>query len=77
MNDILVYNTSVNCFMIFHLASFLDTNRKTLFAGERGRNLLDGGAAFYDTYETKDGQHMAVGSLEPKFYADLVKGEIC
>ncbi|BFY97282.1 hypothetical protein BsWGS_00322 [Bradybaena similaris] len=57
-----------------YVASFLDSNQNTLFAGERGRNLLDGGAAFYDTYETKDGQHMAVGALEPKFYADLVKG---
>src|ERR1039457_2556100 len=35
-------------------------------------NVLDGGAPFYDTYETADGQHMAVGALEPKFYDELL-----
>lgn len=40
----------------------------------RGENLLDGGSPFYDTYETKDGKYMAVGALEPQFYAALVKG---
>lgn len=34
-------------------------------------NLLDGGAHFYRTYETKDGRYMAVGALEPQFYAEL------
>ena len=41
---------------------------------ERGVNLLDGGAPFYDTYETADGRHMAVGALEGKFYAALLAG---
>lgn len=45
-----------------------------MFANKRGKNLLDGGSAFYDTYETKDGQYMAIGSLEPQFYEDLLKG---
>jgi alpha-methylacyl-CoA racemase len=36
---------------------------------ERGANLLDTGAPFYDVYETADGRHMAVGALEPQFYA--------
>ena len=35
----------------------------------RGVNLLDGGAPFYDTYRTADGEYMAVGALEPQFYA--------
>lgn len=39
---------------------------------ERGVNLLDTGAPFYDVYETADGGHMAVGALEPKFYAEFV-----
>ncbi|MQA16048.1 MAG: CoA transferase [Pseudonocardiaceae bacterium] len=39
---------------------------------ERGRNLLDTGTPFYDVYETADGGHMAVGALEPKFYAEFV-----
>ncbi|MGH3980930.1 MAG: CaiB/BaiF CoA transferase family protein, partial [Pseudonocardiaceae bacterium] len=39
---------------------------------ERGVNLLDTGAPFYDVYETSDGGYMAVGALEPKFYAEFV-----
>jgi alpha-methylacyl-CoA racemase len=39
---------------------------------ERGTNLLDTGAPFYDVYETADGKHVAVGALEPQFYAELV-----
>ncbi|MYT45837.1 CoA transferase, partial [Streptomyces sp. SID5471] len=39
----------------------------------RGANLLDGGAPFYGTYETADGRHMAVGALEPRFYAEFVR----
>jgi alpha-methylacyl-CoA racemase len=41
---------------------------------ERGVNLLDGGAPFYDTYATADGKHVAVGALEPQFYAALLAG---
>ena len=41
---------------------------------ERGSNLLDGGAPFYDTYETAGGGHVAVGALEPQFYAELLAG---
>jgi 8-oxo-dGTP pyrophosphatase MutT (NUDIX family) len=37
----------------------------------RGSNLLDGGAPFYDTYETADGRHIALAALEPKFFAEL------
>jgi alpha-methylacyl-CoA racemase len=40
---------------------------------ERRSNLLDGGMPFYDVYETSDGRHMSVGSLEPQFYDELVK----
>ena len=36
---------------------------------ERGTNLLDGGAPFYDTYACADGRHVAVGAIEPQFYA--------
>ena len=39
----------------------------------RGENLLDGGAPFYDVYETADGQYVAIGSLEPKFYRELTR----
>ncbi|MBT0771562.1 CoA transferase [Kineosporia sp. J2-2] len=39
-----------------------------------GSNLLDGGAPFYDTYVCADGRHVAVGALEPRFYAELLHG---
>ena len=40
---------------------------------ERGVNLLDSGAHFYDVYETKDGKYISIGSIEPQFYAILVE----
>jgi alpha-methylacyl-CoA racemase len=40
----------------------------------RGANLYDGGAPFYDTYVCSDGGYVAVGALEPQFYAALLKG---
>jgi alpha-methylacyl-CoA racemase len=39
--------------------------------GPRGTNLLDGGAHFYNVYETADGQYISIASYEPKFYANL------
>lgn len=43
-----------------------------IFREERAANLLDGGAPFYDVYETSDGRHMSVGALEPQFFDALV-----
>lgn len=43
-------------------------------SGERGTNALDSGAPFYDTYRCADGRYVAVGALEPRFYAELVRG---
>ncbi|WP_422769282.1 CaiB/BaiF CoA transferase family protein [Plantactinospora sp. WMMC1484] len=40
---------------------------------ERGVNIFDGGAPFYDTYECADGRYVAVGAVEPQFYAELVR----
>ena len=40
---------------------------------ERGVNLLDGGAHFYDTYETADGKYISVGAIEPQFYQLLLQ----
>jgi alpha-methylacyl-CoA racemase len=42
------------------------------FKEERAANLLDGGAPYYDIYETADGKHMSVGALEPQFYEVFV-----
>jgi alpha-methylacyl-CoA racemase len=39
----------------------------------RGTNLLDGGAPFYATYETADGQWVSIAAIEPKFYAELAR----
>jgi alpha-methylacyl-CoA racemase len=44
------------------------------WSSERGTNLLDGAAPFYDTYETADGRFMAVGALEGRFYAQFLQG---
>ncbi len=43
-----------------------------LWHHHRGANLLDGGAPFYSVYETADRQHVAVGPLEPEFFAEFV-----
>jgi alpha-methylacyl-CoA racemase len=43
-----------------------------LWKNERGANLLDSAAPFYDVYECADGRFLAVGALEPQFYAELV-----
>jgi alpha-methylacyl-CoA racemase len=40
---------------------------------ERGNNLLDTGAHFYDVYETSDGKYVSIGSIEPQFYAQLLE----
>jgi len=41
--------------------------------GERGANILDTGAHYYETYETKDGLYVSLGSIEPQFYAELIE----
>lgn len=45
-----------------------------LWSQARGSNLLDSGAPFYDTYACSDGGYIAVGALEPRFYATLLQG---
>jgi alpha-methylacyl-CoA racemase len=44
-----------------------------MWQDEKGANLLDGGAHFYDTYETSDGKWISIGSIEPQFYALLLE----
>jgi alpha-methylacyl-CoA racemase len=57
------------------LTSFLYGLRAAgVWQDARGTNLLDGGAPFYDTYATADGRYVAVGALEPAFYAELLAG---
>ena len=49
-------------------------HRHGLWNDDRGSNMLDTGAPFYEVYETADGKWMAVGGIEAQFYAELVKG---
>jgi alpha-methylacyl-CoA racemase len=43
-----------------------------MWSEERGTNVLDTGAHFYEVYETRDGKYVAVGAIEPQFYAELL-----
>lgn len=45
-----------------------------MWSDERGTNMLDTGAPYYDTYETADGRYVAVGCIEPQFYAAMLEG---
>jgi alpha-methylacyl-CoA racemase len=44
-----------------------------VWADERGTNMLDTGAHYYDVYETADGKYVSIGSIEPQFYAELLR----
>lgn len=58
-----------------YIGTFARLTRETpLWDHDRGENILDGGAPFYSTYETKDKRFVAVGALEPQFYAALLDG---
>lgn len=59
-------------------AALLTTQNHEMMARDawvdaRGSNLVDTGAHFYNTYETADGEYVAVGAVEPQFYADLLQ----
>jgi alpha-methylacyl-CoA racemase len=45
----------------------------TFNEGSRGSNLLDTGAHFYDVFECADGKYVSIGSIEPQFYAELLR----
>jgi len=53
------------------MAMIFDFHNVGQWRDERGVNLLDTGAHFYDTYETADGKFISIGSIEPQFYAEL------
>src|SRR5438128_12637154 len=67
----------IDCSMVEGSASLMMMMYGALAAGawseERGKNRTDGGAHYYQVYETKDGEHVAVGSIEPQFYALLLQ----
>ncbi|WP_326642625.1 CoA transferase [Streptosporangium sp. NBC_01755] len=64
--DAAMVDGAATLFAMFHHGA------QTGLWGPRGTNLLDTGAPMYDTYETADGGHVAVGSLEPQFWAEMV-----
>jgi alpha-methylacyl-CoA racemase len=68
----------VDTAMVDGVASMMACSYSTLAMGyyneERGTNILDSGAPFYDSYECADGEYMAVGAIEPQFYAALLAG---
>lgn len=55
------------------MAQFFTMTATGFWKNERGVNLLDTGAPFYEVYETSDGKYMSVGPIEPQFYAELVQ----
>ncbi len=55
-------------------ALFAALSTRGLWSSARGANLLDGGAPFYRCYVCRDGKFVAVGALEPRFYAALLQG---
>lgn len=53
------------------MAALYGMHASGLFTDEREANILDGGAHFYDTYETKDGKYISIASIETKFYEEF------
>jgi alpha-methylacyl-CoA racemase len=68
----------IDCAMTDGAASlmgmFYGMRASGMWNDNRGDNLLDGGAHFYDTYECADGKWLAIGAIEPQFHAVLMKG---
>jgi alpha-methylacyl-CoA racemase len=67
----------IDCSMVEGSASLMMMMYGALASGawteERGHNRTDGGAHYYQIYETKDGEYVSVGAIEPQFYALLLK----
>ncbi len=59
----------VTCLM----SAFQAFRQQGAWTHSRADNIVDGGAPFYRTYETKDGRYVAVGAIEPQFYAALLQ----
>jgi alpha-methylacyl-CoA racemase len=54
------------------MSAFQAFRQQGEWTANRGENIVDGGAPYYGTYETADGKHVAVGAIEPHFYANLL-----
>ena len=53
------------------MTAFFGMARSGFWSEERGTNMLDTGAHFYNVYETADGRYISLGPIEPQFYAEL------
>ncbi|HEY2257604.1 MAG TPA: CaiB/BaiF CoA-transferase family protein [Variovorax sp.] len=53
------------------MSNFVAHSLRGVMKEERGSNLLDGGAPWYGVFETAEGQHVSIGSIEPQFFADI------
>ena len=54
-------------------AAVFGLRAKGMWNDERGDNILDSGAPWYDVYETQDGKYVAIGSIEGRFYGELLR----
>ncbi|MBN2123930.1 MAG: CoA transferase [Deltaproteobacteria bacterium] len=67
--DTAMVDGAANLTTLFH--GLLANNLMSL---DIGTHMLDGGAPYYQTYETRDGKYVAVGAIEAKFYRELLRG---
>src|SRR5262249_14274653 len=62
----MIAGSSVLVQMIWHMRA------SGIWTDERGTNMLDGGAPYYNTYECADGHYVSFGAIEPQFYAAML-----
>jgi alpha-methylacyl-CoA racemase len=55
------------------MTAFYGLRAMGVWTDHRGENILDSGAHFYDVYQTADGKYISIGSIESKFYAELLR----
>ncbi len=67
--DAAMVDGSASLMMMFHAFRAMGIHDEN----SRGTNMLDTGAHFYDVYETSDGEWVSIGSIEPQFYAELLR----
>lgn len=67
----------VDCSMVEGSATLMtmiySLRKQGAWFDRRGANIIDGGAPYYDTYETLDGRYVAIGAVEPQFFATLLR----
>jgi len=66
--DAAMVDGTASLMMMFHAFRAMG-----IFEETRGDNMLDSGAHFYDVYECADGEYVSIGSIEPQFYAELLR----